>query len=300
MGSRDHRFRIGEIECVSLLDGSFNYPLESLFANVPAETLDEALRRTGLPTDHVTTPYTCLYAFTGGYRVLVDTGAGALGANASRFFPAVDHSTTHTGSLPASLRGAGVEPADVDIVIITHAHPDHVGGTLDERGALVFGNARYYISGEEWEFWMSGAADPVVPAPMVAVARRALEALGDRITLAGEGDEIAPGIRLLATPGHTPGHLAVSFRSGGEQLLHVADVVLHPLHLAHPEWVPVFDVQPEQAEASKRMIFDRAAREQALVFAHHFPPFPSTGTVTRAGMGWSWRPVEAPAASRAP
>ncbi len=101
-----------------------------------------------------------------------------------------------------------------------------------------------------------------------------------------------PGIQAVATPGHTPGHLAVSVTSATERLLHISDVVLYPLHLEHPDWIPVFDVEPEQAAASKHRILNRAAEEKALVFAHHFPPFPNLGYVLSTGERWQWQPIE--------
>jgi glyoxylase-like metal-dependent hydrolase (beta-lactamase superfamily II) len=94
--------------------------------------------------------------------------------------------------------------------------------------------------------------------------------------------EFVPGIQALAAPGHTPGHMALLISSEDEQLIHISDGVLYPLHLEYPNWLPVFDMIPEQAEASKRRIFDKAAESNALVFAHHFPPFPNWGTLSSA------------------
>jgi glyoxylase-like metal-dependent hydrolase (beta-lactamase superfamily II) len=127
---------------------------------------------------------------------------------------------------------------------------------------------------------------------MVGIVRHNLEPLRERLTYVDDGFEIVPGIRVITTPGHTPGHIALSVSNAGEQLLHISDVVIHPLHLERPTWVPVFDIVPEQAGISKRRIFNQAAIEMSLVFAHHFPPFPNLGHVIREGEGWRWQPIE--------
>jgi glyoxylase-like metal-dependent hydrolase (beta-lactamase superfamily II) len=127
--------------------------------------------------------------------------------------------------------------------------------------------------------------------PMAELVRPNLAPLRDRITWIEDGCEIVPGIRAIATPGHTAGHMALSITSGGAELLHVSDVVLYPLHLEHPDWLPVFDQSAADAAASKQAIFDRAADRHALVFAHHFPPFPNLGHVVKQGAGWQWQPI---------
>jgi glyoxylase-like metal-dependent hydrolase (beta-lactamase superfamily II) len=292
MGAGSFRFGVGEFECVSVNDGALNYPPESFFANVSLERVEEALRERNLPTAQIMTPYTCLFIDTGEHRVMVDTGAGDLGAHAADVFPGLDHSTSVTGLLPENLRAAGIEPSEIDTVIVTHAHPDHVGGTLDETGELVFPNAHYYISEEEWDFWTSDAATTKAPAVMVDTARGNLDPLKERLTLIEDSYEVVPGVRIIATFGHTPGHVALSVASEGEQLLHVSDAVLYPLHLEYPEWIPVFDMLTEQASTSKHRMFDLAAEEDALVFAHHFPPFPNLGYVRRQEQGWHCQPID--------
>jgi glyoxylase-like metal-dependent hydrolase (beta-lactamase superfamily II) len=184
------RYQIGEFECAWISDGALNYPPESLFANAPLERVEEALRKHDLPVDQVATPYTCLFVNTGEHRVLVDTGAGDLGAHADKVFPGLDHSTSQTGLLPENLRAAGLESSDIDTVVITHAHPDHVGGALDEKGVLIFSDARFFVSREEWDFWHSDDTAARTPALMVGTAHQKLEALEGRLTLVENGSEI--------------------------------------------------------------------------------------------------------------
>jgi glyoxylase-like metal-dependent hydrolase (beta-lactamase superfamily II) len=291
MNVQFYRFGVGQFDCVAISDGSLNYPVESFFANAPPEQVQSALRNRGLPTTQIPSPYTCLFIHAGDHQVLIDTGAGNLGASAAKIFPNLDHSTSITGTLPANMRAAGLRPEAVSVVIITHAHPDHVGGTLDESGQLVFANAHYFIGSLEWDYWISDAAAGSA-IPMAHLIRRNLEPLRDRLTLVQDGSEILPGIHAIATPGHTIGHLAVSVASATEYLLHISDAALHPLHLEYPTWVPIFDVIPEQAILSKQRILDHAAERRALVFAHHFAPFPNLGHVLKQPQGWQWQPLE--------
>jgi glyoxylase-like metal-dependent hydrolase (beta-lactamase superfamily II) len=278
MCTGSYRFPLGEFECVSLSDGSLDYPLKNFFANVPLERVEEALRRRDLPTDYITTPYTYLYVDTGAHRVLVDMGAGHLGPR--------------TGKLVENMQAAHIRPADIDTVVITHAHPDHIGGTLDDAGQPVYANARYYIGKEEWKFWLSAAAYDKAPESFVTLARQNLGPIQDRLTLVENNSPIVPGFRALAAPGHTPGHIVVQVSSAGQRLYYISDTVLYPLHLEHPDWLPIYDIMPELAAASKQAIFDRAAEEGALVVGQHFPPFPSLGHVVKRAEGWHWQPLE--------
>jgi glyoxylase-like metal-dependent hydrolase (beta-lactamase superfamily II) len=280
MCTGSYRFALGAFECISLSDGSLDYPLKNFFANVPLERIEEALRRRDLPTDYITTPYTYLYVDTSAHRVLVDMGAGHLGPR--------------TGKLVENMQAAGIRPADIDTVVITHAHPDHIGGTLDDTGNPIYANARYYIGKAEWEFWWSEMAYEKAPESFVAIARQNLEPIREGVILIEDDAEIVPGIRALPAPGHTPGHIVVQITSGDQRLYYIGDTVLYPLHLEHPDWLPIYDILPELAAASKRAIFERVAEEGAWVVGQHFPPFPSLGHVVKQGAGWRWQPMETP------
>ena len=272
-----YRFSLGDFVCVCLSDGSLDYPIQNYFANVPLQEVEYALRQRDLPTDYITTPYTYLTIDTGEHQILVDMGAGRLGPR--------------TGKLLDSMMTAGIEPRSIDTVVITHAHPDHVGGTLNEQGELNFPNASYYISKDEWDFWYSESAFSQAPETFIEIARESLDAIRDRINLLEGQAKIVPGIQAIPAPGHTPGHMVVAVYSGAQRLYYIGDTVLYPLHLEHPDWLPVYDLLPEKAAASKYAIFDRVAEEEAWVIGQHFPPFPSLGHVIKVSDAWRWQPV---------
>lgn len=274
-----YMLRIGEFELIALGDGGWDYPLANFFPDVPREQLQAALGQYNLTVECVTTPYTYLCVNTGHHAVLVDMGAGP------GFAP-------RAGKLLHSMQAAGIAPGQIDTIVITHAHPDHIGGTLDEAGKPIYAKAGYAISKNEWDFWFSEISMAVAPESFVTVARRNLEPIRNRVTLVEGESEIVPGIRAIPAPGHTPGHLVVEVSSGGKLLLYIGDTVLHPLHLEHPEWFSIYDLQPEAAGVSRRRIFDLAATEKALVMGQHFSPFPSLGTVVKNGKGWKWQPLE--------
>jgi glyoxylase-like metal-dependent hydrolase (beta-lactamase superfamily II) len=283
MPAGSHVFQVGSICCTVLSDGYYSYPTEWFFPNADPGTLQEALGRRGVSGPTVLSPYTCLLIETGRHVILVDTGAGS----ASRT----------TGAIGARLEMAGIRARNVDTVILTHAHPDHIGGAVGAGGRPVFSNARHVLSEYELEFWTSRRPDlsPMrIPGElrtsMVAAARRALDALRFQIETIDREAEIVPGVRLIPAPGHTPGHLALLVTSDGRHLLNLGDAAVHPLHLEQPELENGFDLASATAAATRRELLDRAVAEGMHLMAFHFP-FPSVGQVAaREEGGWSWSP----------
>jgi glyoxylase-like metal-dependent hydrolase (beta-lactamase superfamily II) len=286
-----YQFKIGDFQCMAMSDGSHTYappnfppPSVFLFANAPEEQLDKALSEYNLDSgtwSEWASPYICLLIDTGKQLVLVDTGAGDL--------------SPETGKLPENLKKEGIGAGDIDIIVYTHAHPDHVGGNTDSEGKLVFPNARYVICKSEWDFWNSAEAVQTIDEHsrdiLVGYANKNLSPIKDKVDLVEYDTEIVPGIRTIAAPGHTPGHMALSIKSGDDQLLCVSDTVLHPIHLKYPGWCAAVDLDPVRVEASRRDILNKAVTDSAMVMAFHFS-YPGLGYVTREKEAWKWNPID--------
>ena len=280
MDGRAHPFRVGSIDCVVLDDGRFTYDAATFFVTAPPGEVGAALAAHGVTTGRISTPYTCLLVDTGRHRVLVDTGGAG-------WDPGV-------GGLSRSLEAAGIRPEDVDVVVLTHGHPDHIGGTADPWGRPVFARARHVMAAAEWAFWTASDLAGRVPDRFREIAAANLAPIADRVDLVKGEEEIVPGVHALPSPGHTPGHLAIVVEDGGEELLYISDAALHPIHLEHPAWCPRFDVDPVLATATRRMLCERAVRRRSLVHAYHFDPYPCLGHVREHGDGWRWEPLPVP------
>jgi glyoxylase-like metal-dependent hydrolase (beta-lactamase superfamily II) len=287
MSNENHHFKVGLFDCIVVSDGTFAYPHPAaiFFANAPEEQLAKVLREHNLDPEHWeehVSPYLCLVVNTGEHLVLVDTGAGG-------FVPT-------TGKLIPNLQAEGVAPADIDMVILTHGHPDHIGGNVDSNGRPAFPNARYVMWKDEWDFWTSEPdltwlqIDDHLKQILLAAAQNCLPPIQEQLDLVDQEIEIIPGVRAVSAPGHTPGHMAVAISSGGEQLLCGSDLMILPITLEHPEWCAAVDFDHEQIVVARNQFFSKAADEKALVFAFHFP-FPGLGHIVQKENAWQWQPI---------
>ncbi|MEU5242090.1 MBL fold metallo-hydrolase [Streptomyces lydicus] len=223
-----------------------------------------------------------------GMRVLVDTGIGNGKPRANPAWHNLD------SDYPARLSAAGFAPETVDLVILTHLHTDHVGWNTRADGATwrpTFPRARYVTSRAEWDHWAAtemDAARQQMFRDSVHPVREAGQL--DLVDLPEEGTEVAPGLRLVPTPGHTPGHVAVELRGGTATALITGDALHHPVQMAHPGITSCVDIDPRQAAATRRRLLASLADSGTLVLGTHFPA-PTAGLVTAHGDAYGFTPV---------
>lgn len=268
-----HRFTLGDwpglviADVTRALDPETGMP----FINAEAQDMQAAYAayeaRTGQTPFEVSMNILLLDTPSG--RVMVDTGNGPQGG----------------GLLFERLEAAGISRDSIDLIIITHAHGDHISGLTDGEGNRQFPNARVVIHEVEWD---AVAADPN------EAQQKHLLSQSDHIERVAAGTEIVPGISGIALPGHAPGQMGLIFDNGDARLVHVADAFHRPLQPEHPEWYIAFDRDPARAVQSRHELFARASSEGWLVLPYH-TPHPGFGHVRATDAGYEWQPELSPA-----
>lgn len=278
-----YRYKVGTIELTAVNDGVRTSPLtEGFVKNAKPDEVNAALEAGFMPKGQVTVQFNPLLLNTSGKLVLIDTGNGPQQGSAT------------VGRLNASLGWAGVKPADVDIVVISHFHGDHINGLRTDDGALAFPNAEILVPAAEWAFWMDDGemsrASEGLKAAFTNV-RRVFKDLESKIRRYEWDKEIAPGITSVNTVGHTPGHTSFVVASGNAKLFVQSDVTNTPvLFVPHPEWQVQYDMDGAKAAETRRKVYDMLASERMQVTGYHYP-FPATGFVAKDGTGYRFVPA---------
>jgi glyoxylase-like metal-dependent hydrolase (beta-lactamase superfamily II) len=277
-----YRLKVGDLEVTALFDGHGVFDVHWL--NGTKATMDgvaEALREDPRLLDVSDEGF---LVNTGKQLILVDAGAGTWWGGAA------------LGRLEGSLRSAGYTPEEVDIVLVTHLHSDHVGGLTTQDGKRVFPNADVYVAKAESDFWLSpefAANAPKDAQPFFqsaqAIAAPYIKA-GKWHTFSGS-EPIVDGMQLVPLPGHTPGHTGYEFSSKGQKILFWGDTIhAQRVQLQHPEVTAVFDIDQNAAATTRHQLLPKLAREDVLIAGPHMP-FPALGRLRKEGSGYSWVPV---------
>ena len=281
-----YRFKLGAFEVTNILDAGamIDGPWPIVGENRPAEEVEQLMQENLLPPKKFQPGFTPTIVNTGREVVLFDTGNGAGG-----FVP-----RPYGGWLAEKLSTAGFSADQIDIVVLSHCHPDHIGGVL-EGGKPLFPNARYVVGAVEYDFWAK--SDRLSAAPdsnefkSAKLFQASLVPFASRITFLKPGEDVVTGIRAVEAFGHTPGHLAFLIESAGKLALFWGDCAHHEVaSLARPEWHASFDMDKEKGAATRKRIYDMAATERFAVIGYH-TSFPSLGFVARSGTAYRWLPA---------
>ena len=219
---------------------------------------------------------------TGEKLVLIDTGMGFRKVYGPR-----------SGRLLANLRAAGIDPASIDVVALSHAHPDHVWGLVGEDGKPNFPNAQIHITQADLEFWTDeGKLSHPALGPAIGPIRDTLLPLRERIVFLKDGQDVVPGVQALSTPGHTVGHTSFVISSQGSSIVNIADLGHQPLlQMENPRAEFARDTDPKQGVTTRLRVFDMVASQKIPIVAYHFP-WPGVGHVAKRGDGYRYVAAE--------
>jgi glyoxylase-like metal-dependent hydrolase (beta-lactamase superfamily II) len=270
------------VEIIALSDGITRRPLgEEFVANAPLTEVRALLSSQNLSPDFIDVPYTPFLVVAGSRRILMDTGLGEFGGPT-------------TGKLLENLRAAGFGPADIDTVLISHYHGDHINGLRNKAGDYVFSKAKVMVPAAEHAFWTDAARAQAASAGRMKgafdnVARTFGSMPSSMLATFQPGAELAPGIKAVAAHGHTPGMSMFEVASGGQTFTFLGDLTNIPaLFARNPDWAVTFDMDPVMARQTRRATFERIVAAKGMVGGFHFP-FPALGQMAVAGNGYAFQ-----------
>ena len=280
-GPSFYRYKVGDFEVTALSEGIARNPnVQNMALNQSLPDIQKALNAAFLPTDHVVNQFTVLVVNTGRNLVLLDSGFGDNGA------PTV-------GSLIPNMQAAGIDPKNIDTILVSHFHGDHISGIRAKAGAANFPNAEVMVPAVEWQFWNDASnQSKVVDAfkPGFPNVKRVFDPIGKDLKQYEYGKELVGGITSVDARGHSPGHSAFLISSGNGKLLVTSDTVNHQILVRNPDWNLWADMDPGMAASARKRLLDMAAADRIQIATYHLP-FPSTGYISKQGSGYEFHPA---------
>ena len=273
------RFKLGDFEITTIADGAVPVPtVAKVFGeNQKEEDVTKLMAANNLPGDKMEIGFTPVIINTGKEVVLFDTGNGA-------------GRRPKAGNLLSALKDAGFSADQIDVVVLTHFHGDHIGGLM-ENGKPAYPNARYVTGETEYSFWSDKGLLDGPMAKRAQLVHKNVVSLADKMTFVKPEGEATSGIRAIKAFGHTPGHMAWHIESGGKRFMLFADACNHYVaSMQRPDWHVKFDMDKEAAGATRKAILDMAATDKIPVAGYHMP-FPAVGFIERKDAGYRWAPV---------
>lgn len=286
-----YRYKVGDIEVTVVTDGTRTIPLpDTLVRNASKDQVNAALQAAFMEKDKFPYFFSPVVVNTGSKLVAIDTGNGQA---------AFEQTKGSVGQYHSNLAAAGIDAKNIDVVAISHFHGDHINGLVTTDGKPAFPNAEIMVPAPEWAFWMDDgnmSRAPDAQKPGFQNVRRVFGALGGKVTQHEPGKDIVPGIKSLASYGHTPGHTSHIVSSGSQSVMIQADVSNLPaLNVRNPGWHFSGDMDGAKAEETRRKMYDQLAADRMIVQGYHYA-FPAAAYIEKDGNAYrpnpiAWQPV---------